>query len=52
MHETFKATSKFAQQTDVKYIDYWGAEYWYYRMVKLHDPSVWDEAQQIFSTAN
>jgi hypothetical protein len=26
-------------------IDLWGAEYWYYRMVKLHDPSIWNAAQ-------
>jgi len=44
-----KATAKFAQQTGIKQVDYWGAEYWYYRMTVLHDPSVWDEAEQIFS---
>ena len=38
-----------AQQTGIKQIDYWGAEYWYYRMVVLHDPSVWNEAKQIFN---
>jgi hypothetical protein len=43
-------TAKFAQQTGIKNIDYWGAEYWYYRMVKLHDPSVWNEAKIIFTT--
>lgn len=46
----FKSTSKFAQQTGIKQIDYWGAEYWYYRMVTLHDPSVWNEAKTIFTT--
>lgn len=45
----FKSSSKFAQQTGIKYIDYWGAEYWYYRMVSLHDPSVWNEAKQVFN---
>jgi hypothetical protein len=45
----FKSTAKFAQQTGIKNIDYWGAEYWYYRMVVLHDPSVWNEAKQIFT---
>lgn len=47
--QTFKSTAKFAQQTGIPYVDYWGAEYWYYRMVKLHDPSVWNEAKQIFN---
>jgi hypothetical protein len=45
----FKATADFAQQTGIKNIDYWGAEYWYYRMVDLHDPSVWKAAKQIFN---
>ncbi|MEO6761646.1 MAG: hypothetical protein ABI220_04705 [Candidatus Saccharimonadales bacterium] len=39
---------KFAEQTGIKHIDLWGAEYWYYRMQVLHDPSVWNTAQQIF----
>ncbi|HEY4160625.1 MAG TPA: beta-galactosidase [Candidatus Saccharimonadales bacterium] len=43
-----RATAKFAQQTGIKNIDYWGAEYWYYRKTVLHDPSVWDEAKTIF----
>ncbi|HSX05886.1 MAG TPA: hypothetical protein VLF69_05430 [Candidatus Saccharimonadales bacterium] len=46
---TFRATVKFGEQSGLKNIDLWGAEYWYYRMVKLHDPSVWQTAQQIFS---
>lgn len=45
----FKATVKFAEQSGIKSIDMWGAEYWYYRMVKLHDPSVWQTAEAIFS---
>lgn len=45
---TFKSTAKFARQTGIKQVDYWGAEYWYYRAIKLHDPSVWNEAKQIF----
>ncbi len=44
-----KATAKFAQQTGIRNIDYWGAEYWYYRMTVLHDPSVWNEAKQILA---
>jgi len=48
----FAATAKFAKQTGIKDIDYWGAEYWYYRMTVLHDPSVWNEAKQIFTNDN
>jgi hypothetical protein len=45
----FKTTIAFAKQTGIKQIDVWGAEYWYYRMVKLHDPSVWQVAQTTFN---
>jgi len=31
-------------------IDAWGAEYWYYRLKVLHDSSLWNVAQQEFST--
>lgn len=44
----FAATAKFARQTGIKNVDYWGAEYWYYRKTVLHDPSVWNEAKSIF----
>ncbi len=44
-----KANVKFAEQTGVKTIYLWGAEYWYYRMKTLHEPSVWNTAKQIFT---
>ena len=40
---------KFAKDTGMRHIDLWGVEYWYYRQVKLHDPSVWNEAKLIFA---
>lgn len=43
-----QSTVKFAKQTGIKHVDLWGAEYWYYRMVTEHDPSVWNTAQSIF----
>lgn len=46
--KTLKDTTKFAEQTGIKNIDLWGAEYWYYRMISLHDPSVWNTAKTIF----
>lgn len=44
-----KATTKFGEQTGLKQIDLWGAEYWYYRAQTLHDPSVWNTAKTIFN---
>ncbi len=38
----------FARNTGMKSVDMWGAEYWYYRMVILHDPSLWNVAKQEF----
>jgi hypothetical protein len=49
---TLQSTAKFAHQTGIKNVDFWGAEYWYYRKTVLHDPSVWNEAQQVFSNGN
>ena len=43
-----KSTAAFAKQTGIRHIDLWGAEYWYYRMQVLHDPSVWNTAKTIF----
>jgi len=48
--QTLKSTVQFGKQTGIKDIDLWGAEYWYYRMVKLHDPSVWQTAESIFTS--
>lgn len=39
----------FAKQTGIRHIDLWGAEYWYYRSVTLHDASVWNEAKRVFA---
>jgi hypothetical protein len=45
----FEDRIKFAKATGMREVYYWGAEYWYYRMVKLHEPSVWDVAKSTFS---
>lgn len=39
---------EYGKATGMRRIDLWGAEYWYYRMVKLNDPSLWRVAQQTF----
>lgn len=41
---------KYGEATGMRDIVMWGAEYWYYRMVKLHDPSLWNIAKKEFST--
>lgn len=45
-------TVDFAERTGMRTIDLWGSEYWYYRMVRLHDPSVWNTARQVFLSAS
>lgn len=47
--DRFRDRIAFAKRTGMKEIYYWGAEYWYYRKVKLGDPSVWIVASQQFS---
>lgn len=42
---------KFGEATGMRSIDLWGAEYWYYRLVKLHDPSLWNVAKQEFASS-
>lgn len=44
----FIDTINFAKATGMRPIDLWGAEYWYYRLEKLHDPSLWQTAKRIF----
>lgn len=38
----------YAEATGMRGIYFWGAEYWYYRAQKLHDPSLWNVARQEF----
>ena len=45
-----KYSFNFAKKTGMKSVDMWGAEYWYYRMVILHDPSLWNVAKQEFGS--
>ncbi len=43
------ASFNFAKNTGMKSIDMWGAEYWYYRLIELHDPSLWNVAKNEFN---
>lgn len=43
-----KATFQFGRDTGLREIYLWGPEYWYYRMVRLNDPSLWQIAIEEF----
>lgn len=47
--ERFKQRLKFLEGTGMPEAYLWGAEYWYFRMVKQHDPSLWNVAKEAFS---
>lgn len=44
LHDRFT----YGKNTGMREIDLWGAEYWYYRLQVLHDPSLWNVAKQEF----
>lgn len=46
--EQLKQNVKFAKNIGSRQIDFWGAEYWYYRKVILNDSSVWETAKTVF----
>ena len=46
-----RARFQYGEATGMKTIDLWGAEYWYYAKVKLHDPSLWNVAKQQYAAA-
>jgi hypothetical protein len=39
----------YGRATGMRSIDLWGAEYWYYRLSVLHDPTLWNVAKQEFN---
>ena len=39
---------RYGEATGMRQIYLWGAEYWYYRLQVLHDPSLWNVAQKHF----
>ncbi|HSX45653.1 MAG TPA: beta-galactosidase [Candidatus Saccharimonadia bacterium] len=40
---------QYGRATGMRQIELWGAEYWYYRLTVLHDPSLWNVAKQEFA---
>ncbi len=47
--DRFENRVQFGKATGMREIYLWGSEYWYYRLVKLHDPSLWNVARQSFT---
>jgi hypothetical protein len=41
----------YGKATGMREMYLWGSEYWYYRLVALHDPSLWNVAKQEFSAS-
>lgn len=50
--QILKDNVQFAEDTGMRTIYLWGAEYWYYRMTVLHDASVWNAAKQVYQSAH
>lgn len=39
----------FGEATGMRSMYLWGSEYWYYRLVKLNDPSLWNAAKEHYA---
>lgn len=48
----FEARMRYARGTGMREMYLWGSEVWYYRLTKLHDPSLWNVAKKKFQDAN
>lgn len=46
--ERFRDRVEYGKATGMREMYLWGGEYWYYRMVKLDDPSLWNVARDSF----
>lgn len=47
--QRFKDRVEYGKATGMHTMYLWGSEYWYYRLDKLHDPSLWNVAKQTFN---
>ncbi len=50
--QRLKDRFEYGRATGMRKIDLWGAEYWYWRKVKAHDPSLWNVAKAEFAKSN
>jgi len=48
--DMFASRIDFAKNTGMRTIDLWGAEWWYWRLEKANDPSLWNAAKEAFQT--
>ena len=48
----FEDRFNFAKATGIRSVDMWGAEYWYYRKEKLHEPDLWNVAKDQYQHVN
>lgn len=44
-----KGRFTYGEATGIRTVYLWGAEFWYYRKVKQHDPDLWNVAKQQFA---
>lgn len=44
--ERLRGRFEYGRNTGIRSMDLWGAEYWYYRKVKLNEPSLWNVAKE------
>ena len=47
--ERFTSRVEYGKATGMREMYLWGSEYWYYRLVVLHDDSLWNAAKQAFN---
>jgi|GEM_PF-188311 len=50
--DMLKHRIEYGRATGMRKVDLWGTEWWYWRMVKKGDSSLWDVAKAEFSQAN
>jgi hypothetical protein len=50
--QRFKDRIEYGKATGMHDIYVWGSEYWYYRLVIMKDPSLWDVAKQAYAENN
>jgi len=46
--QRFTDRVEYGRGTGMREMYLWGSEYWYYRLVKLDDPSLWNVAKDVF----
>lgn len=50
--QRLKDRFEYGRATGMRTIDMWGVEWWYWRKVKMNDPSVWNVAKEEYQKSN